>query len=181
MLKNKIQPSKFEDLIGCIDRFQNLAQSHVVNREVLWRFVQNRGSYRKRGGTRKLLAKEKLACPAKGPIQQITSRVCLSGNSSLKFHSWEELKLQLSLGLQSWGQVTPPWACCFFLFSMWKSCVSSCSSLSSFAFNAHLWRTNYVPVLCWELRNTKLFKTSLRELAYILAGGRNNLKKKKGI
>ena len=38
---NKIQPSKFEDLIGFIQRFMNQAVSYLATRRTLQRAVQN--------------------------------------------------------------------------------------------------------------------------------------------
>lgn len=35
MLENKIQLNKFEDLIGFIKQFMNLASSHLRNKEIL--------------------------------------------------------------------------------------------------------------------------------------------------
>ena len=52
VLKNKIQPSKFEDLIGFIQQFMSRAASHLERRKALWEVVQNGRFYRRReGGT----------------------------------------------------------------------------------------------------------------------------------
>lgn len=40
MLKNKIQPSSFEDLIGFIKQFMNLAASHLASRVVSKGYIQ---------------------------------------------------------------------------------------------------------------------------------------------
>lgn len=77
------------------------------------------------GGVRRSLARKRIisgqvtfssgragVLPGKSPHQ------CWPRNSRLigsKCHSWERLGKQVSPGLLSWGQVTPPWVCSSFL------------------------------------------------------------------
>ena len=49
VLKNKIQPSKFEDLMGFIKPFMNQAASHVARREMSQGVVPN-GRFLEEGG-----------------------------------------------------------------------------------------------------------------------------------
>ena len=59
MLTNQIPLSKFEDLIGFIKGFMNAAASHLATRRVLLGLHKMEGFYRKKGGARELLTKEK--------------------------------------------------------------------------------------------------------------------------
>ena len=106
------------------------AASHLASR-TRWSFKElNRmeGFYRKKWGRPwKLLRKEKkglfqgwwpsLQGKSRGSHHADYLTSADQKNSrliGLKFHLWERLKLQLSLGLLSWGQATPPWVCYFF-------------------------------------------------------------------
>lgn len=60
MLKNKIQPSKFADLIGFIKPFINWAASHLATGRATERMYKMEGFYRKKGEARKLLAKVRI-------------------------------------------------------------------------------------------------------------------------
>ena len=59
MLKNKIQLSRVGDLIGFIKQFMNQAASHPATGKVLPGVLTLDGFYRKRGGARELVTKEK--------------------------------------------------------------------------------------------------------------------------
>ena len=45
VIKKKIQPSKFEALIGCIKRFMNWTASHIARRKALRGAVQNKKGF----------------------------------------------------------------------------------------------------------------------------------------
>lgn len=59
LIKNKILLRKFEDLIGFVNWFTNQAASRLASRGGLQVIPNGRFFYRKEGGVRKLLAKEK--------------------------------------------------------------------------------------------------------------------------
>ena len=68
LLKNKIQLSKLEDLIGFIKEFMNQAVSCLASTEMLQGVVQNGRFLQEGSGTRWLLANEKKALlQAKSP------------------------------------------------------------------------------------------------------------------
>ena len=50
VLKNKIQPGKFKDLIGFIKWLMNLAASHVSSRKAHWELYKMEGFYRQHEG-----------------------------------------------------------------------------------------------------------------------------------
>ena len=60
MLKNKIQLSRVGDLIGFIKQFMNQAASHPATGKVLPGVLTLEGFYRKRGGARELVTKERI-------------------------------------------------------------------------------------------------------------------------
>ena len=59
MLKNKIQPSKFEDLISSVTQFVNQVASLLASRRVVPGVVQTGKCYSQQGEAGELLAKEK--------------------------------------------------------------------------------------------------------------------------
>ena len=59
MLKTKIQPSKSEDLIGFIGHLVNQAVSLLANGRAFEGLYKIKDFYRKKNGTRELLAKQK--------------------------------------------------------------------------------------------------------------------------
>lgn len=58
-LKNKIQVSKLQDLIGFVKQFMSWAASQLASRKTLEELYKMKGVYRKEDGARKLAAKEK--------------------------------------------------------------------------------------------------------------------------
>ena len=113
MLKTKIQPSKSEDLIGFIGHLVNQAVSLLANGRAFEGLYKIEDFYRKKNGTRELLAKQK-----KGVLFCFVIRpayLLLEGKRRARVLSCRLAHLPLRHGEDPWERLPQCWSIYFWL------------------------------------------------------------------